>query len=214
MGECASSRDEKDELKCERARAQRRMMIDRLSRGLEFDFSFRRREEPYTTSSFLHFFLRVRFFFFFTSSFPIFRFSALEKVDVEFSDRARDPILSVSDPGDFPDAHTRSRLKGVIERGRALSTERIISAVSIFRLMRSERRGRFLDETRLIHVPRVGFLGVLPSAGRIPTIKSPPHFYLKFCLNLNHVTAAFDAVVLSERSSRNEIARRGSRLRV
>lgn len=49
-GERASSRDEKDELKFERARAQRWMMIDRLSRGLEFDFSFRRRREyiPYT----------------------------------------------------------------------------------------------------------------------------------------------------------------------
>lgn len=73
MSECASSRDEKDELKCERARAQRRMMIDRLSRGLEFDFSFRRREEciPYTTS-FLHFFVSL---FFFTTPFPVFRFS-------------------------------------------------------------------------------------------------------------------------------------------
>lgn len=82
MGECTSSRDEKDELKCERARAQRRMMIDRLSRGLEFDFSFRRREECilYTTSC-LHLFLCFSLLF----PYSVCPLLLPEKVDVELS---------------------------------------------------------------------------------------------------------------------------------
>lgn len=79
MGECASSRDEKDELKSERARAQRRMMIDR---GLEFDFSFRQREECISYTSFLHFFLL------FLSLLIPYSVSPPEKANVEFSDYA------------------------------------------------------------------------------------------------------------------------------
>lgn len=69
-----------------------RMMIDRLSRGLEFDFSSRQREKriPYTIS-FLHFFL---FFFPLSLFFSRIPFPPLptppEKVDAEFSGCARE----------------------------------------------------------------------------------------------------------------------------
>lgn len=168
MGECASSRDEKDELKCERARAQRRMMIDRLSRGLEFDFSFRRREECilYTTTtgaciSFSVFFFLLPFLF----PYSVCPLPPPKKVDVEFSDCAQDPILSVSDPGDFPDARIRSQLKGVIGRGRAggLSHERSeLFQRSRFFDIALGMTWRFLDETRAINTSRVRFCGLFP----------------------------------------------------
>lgn len=78
-----------------------RMMIDRLSRGLEFDFSSRQREKriPYTIS-FLHFFLFF-FFFLFRFSFPVFHSLPSpppppEKVDAEFSGCAREIRYSLS----------------------------------------------------------------------------------------------------------------------
>jgi len=166
MSECASHWDEKDELKWVRARAQRRMMIDHpslppflslsLFLGLEFDFSFRRLKEciPYTTS-FLHFFL------FFVYSFPFsYSVSLLLKSRHQFSDCVRDPILFVSDPGDFPDARIRSRLKGVIRRGRVVggpSRPRANYFSSLgFSMLHSEWHG-FLDETRAINTFRARF---------------------------------------------------------
>lgn len=77
MGERASSRNEKDEIKCETARAQRRMMIDRLSQSFEFDFSFRRREKYILyIVSFLHFFFLLVFFFSWKSRHRVFRLRA------------------------------------------------------------------------------------------------------------------------------------------
>lgn len=113
MGERASCRDEKDELKCERARAQRRMMIDRLFRGLEFDFSFRRRENTYGTV--LRFCISL--FFSFGFFFSFFSYSVLflpGKVDARFSDYVQRPILSYPWLLVIFQTHVRSRLKDVI----------------------------------------------------------------------------------------------------
>lgn len=128
-GERASSRDEKDELKFERARAQRRMMIDRLCRGLEFDFSFRRRREytPYTVS-FLHsplFFLS--FSLYFARHLP----SRPPRRVVKSTSIFRPPRAQgrsdtfVLAPGDFPDARVRSPpRKGVIRKKRRPAASR------------------------------------------------------------------------------------------
>lgn len=136
-----------------------RMMIDRLSQGLEFDFSSRQREKriPYTIS-FLHFFLV--FFFLFPFSFPVFHSlpsppPTPEKVDAEFSGCAREIrySLSVSDPGDFPDARVRSRpVEGchweMMGRRTSLGRERIISTAFDFSTLRPRMTRSCLDKTR------------------------------------------------------------------
>lgn len=127
MGERASCRDEKDELKCERARAQRRMMIDRLSRGLEFDFSFRRHGRIHIVRHFVSAFLPPFFFFFFFvfRTFPprksrrrVFRFTCI----------VRYPCIVAS--GDFPGAHVEECHREENARrsssiGRIISTNRL-----------------------------------------------------------------------------------------
>lgn len=130
MSERASCRDEKDELKCERARAQRRMMIDRLFRGLEFDFSFRRRENTYGTV--LRFCISLFFFFrLFFLFFRVLYFSSLEKSTQVFRLRYNVRYSRIVTSGDFPDA--RSIVKGCHREEnarRSFFIERIISALN------------------------------------------------------------------------------------
>jgi len=131
MGERASCRDEKDELKCERARAQRRMMIDRLFRGLEFDFSFRRRENTYGTV--LRFCISLFFSFgFFSLFFRILYFSSLEKSTPGFPITCNVRYSRIVTSGHFPDARSIA-VKGCHREEnarRSFSIERIISALN------------------------------------------------------------------------------------